>query len=262
MSPGSSSGAAGVGCVVVAAGSGSRLGADRPKAFVDLGGMPLLVHAVRRVLAGGVGHVVAVVPADLCDEASALVSGALAGEMPDGSAASIQVVPGGALRQDSVSAGLAALPDEVAVVLVHDAARCLAPASLVAAVVAAVRGGAVAALPGLPVTDTVKEVGARMGGGETVVRTVDRGPLRAVQTPQGFDRGVLQRAHASRGGGTASASSTGATAPASAVFTDDAEMVEALGETVVVIPGDPLALKITTPADLAYAQWLLASSGQ
>ncbi|MGN6612562.1 MAG: 2-C-methyl-D-erythritol 4-phosphate cytidylyltransferase [Angustibacter sp.] len=216
----------GVGCVIVAAGQGTRLAAGRPKAFVELAGTTLLEHAVSRVLDAGVHHVVAVVPAELVEVTQELLAGRA------------DVVAGGAQRQDSVALGLAALPQSAEVVLVHDAARCLAPPSLVAAVVQAVRDGHPAVVPGLPVVDTLKEVDAH----GTVVGTVAREPLRAVQTPQGFARSVLERAHAD----------------ADAAATDDAALVERLGEPVSVVPGDPMAFKITTPHDLALAEFWLA----
>lgn len=219
-----------VGCVVVAAGEGARLAAGRPKAFVELGGTTLLEHAVSRVLDAGVPHVVAVVPAALVDVGERLLAGRAS------------VVAGGGERQDSVALGLAALPPGVTLVLVHDAARCLAPPALVVSVVDAVRAGHPAVVPGLAVVDTLKEVDA----GGTVVGTVDRTPLRAVQTPQGFRRDVLERAHAAASG------------PSSGPVTDDAALVERLGELVHVVPGDPMALKITTATDLALAQLWLA----
>ncbi len=215
-----------VAAILVAAGSGSRLAAERPKAFVDLAGEPLVVHAARRLMAAGVvDTLVAVVPADWVEQARQLLPHA-------------QVVVGGAARTDSVAAGLAALPADVDVVLVHDAARCLAPATLVLAVVQAVCEGHPAVVPGLAVTDTIKQVDAS----GAVLHTPDRASLRAVQTPQGFDRATLQRAHAQAAVGA---------------HTDDAGLVEALGTPVLVVPGDPLALKITTPADLAHAERLL-----
>jgi 2-C-methyl-D-erythritol 4-phosphate cytidylyltransferase/2-C-methyl-D-erythritol 4-phosphate cytidylyltransferase/2-C-methyl-D-erythritol 2,4-cyclodiphosphate synthase len=215
-----------VGAVVVAAGSGTRLAAGRPKAFVLLGGVTLLEHAVSRVRDGGVEHVVAVVPSALLAEAAALLGD------------TAQVVPGGDQRQDSVAAGMAALAADVQVVLVHDAARCLAPASLVARVAAAVGPHAPAVVPGLPVVDTLKEV----DGAGHVVATVGREPLRRVQTPQGFDRTVLEQAHAAADDSAA---------------TDDATLVERLGLAVSVVPGDELALKVTTAEDLALAEWWL-----
>ncbi|GAB3589503.1 2-C-methyl-D-erythritol 4-phosphate cytidylyltransferase [Angustibacter peucedani] len=216
------------GCVVVAAGSGTRLAAGRPKAFVELAGVTLLEHAVARVLDAGVAEVVAVVPTDLVGAAAELLAGRA------------RVVAGGADRRASVAAGLGALPVGCDVVLVHDAARALAPSSLVVAVAEAVRGGAVAVVPGLAVADTMKQVDAD----GVVVGTVDRDGLRVVQTPQGFSREVLERAHAA--------------AATDAPATDDASLVEQLGLPVVVVPGDPLALKVTTADDLARAEWLLA----
>ncbi len=217
-----------VGCVVVAAGSGSRLAAGRPKAFVELAGVTLLEHAVSRVLEAGVGQVVAVVPADLVDEARRLL------------AERAVVVAGGAERRASVDAGLAVLGAAAEIVLVHDAARCLAPPALTVAVVQAVRSSGGAVIPAMAVVDTVKQVDAS----GVIVCTVDRDTLRTVQTPQGFPRALLVRAHAE--------------ADPSLVATDDATLVERLGEPVRVVDGDPAARKVTTPDDLARAEWLLA----
>ena len=144
----------------------------------------------------------------------------------------VEVVAGGADRSASVAAGLRALHPGDDVVLVHDAARALAPAELFDAVIAAVEAGNPAVVPGLPVADTVKTV----DGDGRVEGTPDRDRLRAVQTPQGFARPLLERAHAS--GGSAS---------------DDAGLVERLGVHVVVVPGDARAMKVTTPHDLAVA---------
>ncbi|EWT03830.1 2-C-methyl-D-erythritol 4-phosphate cytidylyltransferase, partial [Intrasporangium chromatireducens Q5-1] len=149
----------------------------------------------------------------------------------------VTVVAGGAERGDSVAAGLGALSGGVHVVLVHDAARCLAPSTVFARVIEAVRGGAAAAVPGLPVVDTIKEVDAC----GRVVGTPDRSRLRAVQTPQAFSRTVLERAHA-----------------VTSDATDDAALVERLGEPVIVVPGDERALKITTREDLDRAARILA----
>lgn len=150
----------------------------------------------------------------------------------------ISVVAGGVERTHSVSAGLAALRANIEVVLVHDAARCLAPASLFDRLVAAVRDGRDAVVPGLPVTDTIKQV----DGDGRVVATPDRSSLRAIQTPQAFRRAVLTRAHGS-----------------GAEATDDAALVELLGVTVEVLEGDELAFKITTAADLAHAGRILGA---
>ncbi len=152
---------------------------------------------------------------------------------------SVVTVTGGATRQESVRAALNALGPEVDVVLVHDAARPLAPVALIEAVAAAVLGGAPAVVPGVPVDDTVKRVGAD----GIVHETPPRETLRAIQTPQGFRRSVLERAHAQQG----------------ASITDDAGLVELLGEPVLVIPGAADAFKITRPDDFARAEALLAA---
>jgi 2-C-methyl-D-erythritol 4-phosphate cytidylyltransferase len=203
--------------VVVAAGTGDRFGG--PKQFALLAGRPVVAWSVLAAQAAADG-VVLVVPegsegrdfgADVC-------------------------VAGGPTRSASVRRGLAAVPEAAGVVLVHDAARPLAGTELFRAVIAALADPDVAgAVCAVPVADTLKRV-----DGATVVATVDRSDLVAVQTPQGFRADVLRRAHA--GGGDA---------------TDDAALVEALGATVRVVPGDPRNLKLTTQADLAYAEYLL-----
>lgn len=225
-----------VAAVLVAAGSGSRLGHQLPKAFVPLRGVPLVVHAARSLLAcDAVSALVVVVPADRAVDARVALAG-----LP----CPVTVVAGGAARQASVAAGLAALPDDADVVLVHDAARPFVPADLVERVVAAVRSGHPAVVPALPVTDTVKRVGPGDGTGEPVLETVPRGALRAVQTPQGFARDVLVAAHAAA---AARAHDEGTAA------SDDAGLVEELGAPVWVVPGDERAAKITTATDLALA---------
>ena len=152
----------------------------------------------------------------------------------------LRVVPGGPERTDSVAAGVAALSAGVEHVLVHDAARPLAPPELFARVVAALRSGKDAVVPGIPVTDTIKQVNAA----GAVVATPNRSVLRAVQTPQGFRRAVLEKAHAE----------------ARATATDDATLVERTGGTVHVVAGDPRAAKITGPADLEAVQQVLRAS--
>jgi 2-C-methyl-D-erythritol 4-phosphate cytidylyltransferase len=154
---------------------------------------------------------------------------------------SVITVAGGATRQESVRAALSVLPDDVDIVLVHDAARPLAPASLIEAVAEAVRAGAPAVVPGIAVDDTVKRVDAE----GVVLETPVRESLRAIQTPQGFRRSVLERAHAQQ--------------TAAQAVTDDAGLVELLGEPVLVIPGAAEAFKITRPDDLARAEGLLAA---
>ncbi|MEV1292220.1 2-C-methyl-D-erythritol 4-phosphate cytidylyltransferase [Pseudonocardia sp. NPDC049635] len=214
--------------VLPAAGSGARLGAGMPKAFVEIGGVPMLVRAVDGVLASGVvDHVVVVVPVELVRDAAGLLPGR-----------PVTVVPGGADRTASVAAGLAATGPEAEVVLVHDAARPLTPAGVVRRVVGAVRAGAAAVIPVLPVTDTVKTVDEA----GIVTATVDRSTLRAVQTPQGFRGRELRLAYA-RGPDP---------------VTDDAGLIEALGAPVATVAGDPLAFKVTTVWDLRIAELLLA----
>ena len=153
-----------------------------------------------------------------------------------------------------MAAGLAALPPEVVLVLVHDAARALVPVAVVDAVVAALRAGADAVVPVLPVVDTVKRV-----LGQVVVGTVDRVDLRVAQTPQGFRREVLEQAHRAdadraQAGGADSPDGAGAADRA----TDDAGMVEAIGGTVVTVPGSEEAFKVTRPLDLLLAEAVLS----
>lgn len=213
-----------VGVVIVAAGAGSRYGADVPKAFVTLRGRTVLAWSLEGATGcPGVAAVVVVAPATHLAEAEREASGY--------ATVPVQVVPGGAERPDSVAAGLAALPPGVDVVLVHDAARALTPSTQFAAVADAVVAGAPAVVPGLPVADTIKQVDAS----GAVVATVPRDALRAIQTPQGFRRDVLERAHAGAGPHP---------------VTDDAALVEAIGVPVLVVAGDPRAHKITTPDDL------------
>jgi 2-C-methyl-D-erythritol 4-phosphate cytidylyltransferase len=184
--------------------------------------------------------VVVAAPADDVDH----VSGLLAPLRLD---ADVSVVAGGSTRSASVLRALQTLADDVTVVLVHDAARPLTPVALVDAVDAAVRAGHVAVVPGLPVVDTVKHVSVGEDGLPEVVGTVDRSSLRAVQTPQGFRRDVLDAAYAA------------AAADGSLDATDDAGLVERLGHAVVVVPGEQLAFKVTRPIDLVLADAVLTA---
>lgn len=211
----------------------------------------MIAHAARALVESGVvDELVITAPPGRCAQMRAAV-GQLAVEL--------HVVDGGATRQASVAAGLALAGPGADVVLVHDAARPFTPPALVQRVVAAVRDGHTAVVPGLPVTDTIKRVVPDDGTPdhhtvrgtpvvERVVETPDRAVLRAVQTPQGFDRELLARAHAA---GAARAVTENEAA------TDDAGLVEALGEPVHVVAGDPAALKITTERDLALATLML-----
>ncbi len=215
--------------LVPAAGTGERLGASVPKAFVQVAGQELLVHAVERLHAAGVDRIVVAASADQVDRARDLL----------GSRAT--VVIGGADRTGSVAAALAVVDDAAEVILVHDAARAFAPPEMIASVIAAVRSGRTAVIPVLPVVDTVR--GVREDG--ILAGTLDRDQLRVVQTPQGFEPGLLRRAHAA-------AAAWGQSA------TDDAGLVEALGMEIGTVPGDRAAFKITTPADLDEAERLMS----
>lgn len=207
-----------------------------PKAFVHLHGQPLLRHALDRVLAvSGLGHVVVVAPGSHVDPARAVLADA-ASAVGLSAAVRTDVVAGGGDRSASVSAGLQVLTGADDIVLVHDAARALAPAQLFEAVAERVRSGSPAVVPGLPVTDTIKVIDA---SGQ-VTSTPPREALRAVQTPQGFRREVLERAHAGGAGAT-----------------DDAALVELTGVGVTVIDGDPRAVKVTSPRDLELALTIL-----
>lgn len=220
--------------MVPAAGRGERLGAGVPKALVPVRGRALLTYAVDGLLSSGVVSdvVVAAPPAELAEVAAAVAE----------FGADVQVVAGGAERTDSVrlalDVALAADPD-AEIVLVHDAARAFTPLAVIRAVVAEVAAGAAAVVPVLPVSDTIKQVDAN----GQVTGTVDRSVLRVVQTPQGFAVDVLRRAYAAGAG----------------LATDDAGLVERLGESVHTVPGHPHALKITTPFDLAIAEAVLAA---
>ncbi|MCD2145586.1 2-C-methyl-D-erythritol 4-phosphate cytidylyltransferase [Gordonia paraffinivorans] len=223
---------AGVCVIIPAAGSGTRLGEPVPKAFVDVCGRTIIERCVDNIPESLDASIVVVVPADLVDRAREL--------LPD-----VTIVPGGAHRSESVRAGIAAA-DAADILLVHDAARPLTPAHVFTRVVEAVASGHPAVVPGLPVADTLKQVVASDEGLERVERTVDREPLRAVQTPQGFTREALLRAHADDSG----------------LATDDAGLAERCGIDVHVVPGDPLAMKITTPWDLKIIRDVVSESAE
>jgi 2-C-methyl-D-erythritol 4-phosphate cytidylyltransferase/2-C-methyl-D-erythritol 2,4-cyclodiphosphate synthase len=210
-----------VGVIVVAAGTGSRLGLPEPKAFVDLQGRSILEHALRSVFAMNIpAQVVVVAPAAQVEQAQSMAN-AVAGVAVD----HVTVVAGAATRQGSVAAGLAALAPEIETVLVHDAARAFTPTRLFETVVAAVEESGAGVIPALPVADTIKRTAAGFA-----VATIDRSELVAVQTPQGFPRRALADAYAT----------------ASAEHTDDAALFAAAGHPVMVVAGDPLAFKTDT----------------
>ena len=217
--------------IVPAAGQGERLGPGTAKAFRTLGDRTLLQRSLDSLSSTpGIDLIVVVAPADQV------------ADLQQSLAKPVTVVAGGATRQQSVEAGLAALPKSVEFVLVHDAARALAPSSLHAAVLAQlVDKGANAVVPVVPVTDTIKVV-----DDDVVMRTPDRNTLRAVQTPQGFTRAALERAHqVARDNGVDDVS-------------DDAGLCEAAGIAVRTVPGDAMAFKITRPLDWTLAEAVIA----
>jgi 2-C-methyl-D-erythritol 4-phosphate cytidylyltransferase len=222
--------------ILVAAGRGERMGAGRPKAFVSLGGQTLLERSARALLAApSVGGLVAVVPADTLDEARTVVHAL---------GTRCQVVAGGARRQDSVRAGLAALPEGFdGVVLVHDAARPFVSAEIVEAVGRAAREHG-AAIPVVALADTVKEV-----SDGRVTATVDRERLAAAQTPQAFRSELLARAYAQ-------AFADGVS------LTDESMAVERLGLPVACVPGSARNRKLTTADDLEWAERVLEAEAR
>lgn len=224
--------------VLPAAGLGQRLGRATPKALVDLAGAPLLSYALGRALAAGAGSVVVAAPPGWEEHVRAACRRCAGGSC-------VVVVSGAARRQDSVAAALAALGPEARWVLVHDAARALAPVSTFHRVLAALHQGAAAVIPTMPVVDTLR----RLGGSGRAGDVVDRSELCAVQTPQGFDRDVLVQAHV-------------AAAEAGVQATDDAALVARLGHEVRVVEGSAFARKVTHPVDLVIAEALLATLGR
>ena len=284
-------------CVVTAAGSGTRLGFNQPKALVPVAGVPMVVRAVTGMFAHPqVVAVVVTAPAEQLPQFDELFA----------NDSRVRVAPGGRERQDSVSAGLLALeqfarelgqpmgPDSP--VLIHDAARPLTPLAVVNAVVDNLRAGLPAVIPALPVTDTIKVVPQTPVAGEPletapraqvmepqtpvagepletapraqvmepqtlvagqpvepVVGAVDRAVLRGVQTPQGFHWGIIQRAHGLPGAGEQ-------TQPPPLAVTDDAALVESLGEPVYLCAGSELSMKVTTAFDLEVIDFLATRS--
>jgi 2-C-methyl-D-erythritol 4-phosphate cytidylyltransferase len=225
--------------VVPAAGSGRRLGGHEAKALVQLAGRPLLLYALADLEASrSVAAIVVVAHPDQVAASTGVVAEAGLGKVA-------AVVPGGPTRQASVALGLAALPPGPAYVAVHDAARPLAGTGLLDELLARLTQGGpdkiAGIVPGAPVTDTVRRVGVD----QRSLGVVDRAQLRAIQTPQLFERAVLEDAHRR-------ATLAGVEA------TDEAALVEWAGHAVLVVPGPAENLKITTALDLAVAEAILA----
>ena len=214
--------------IIAAAGAGNRLAANLPKALVKLVDKTLVEHAVA-ALSPVAELIIITAPTGYEDQFSKLLGD------------QVKVITGGILRSDSIRIALSNIPENYEYVLVHDGARALATTDLAQSVVAQLVKGEQAVIPALDVIDTIKEVDSS----NYVRNTLDRSSLRAVQTPQGFTRSVLARAH-----------------EASEDATDDAALVEALGIAVKVIPGEFRALKITTKSDLVTATQILLPNTQ
>jgi 2-C-methyl-D-erythritol 4-phosphate cytidylyltransferase len=221
-----------VAAIIPAAGSGVRLGADVPKAFLALGGLSLLTRSAL-AMSSVADVLIIAAPADALDEASAQLA------QVD---AEIHIVAGGEHRQESVANALRMVPEDVSIVLVHDAARPLVPIEVTQNVVAAVRNGAKAVIPVLSLVDTIK----RVNNNGIAIETVDRNQLRRVQTPQGFDRATLDLAYQNP----------------EVVATDDAGLMDALGIPVLTVAGDERSLKITTMSDVQHALSLLEAMSE
>jgi 2-C-methyl-D-erythritol 4-phosphate cytidylyltransferase len=220
-----------VGVIVVAAGRGTRLGGE-PKQFRLIGGVPLLLRTLRPFLAHPeVETVVAVLPEEIAAAPPRWLAD-LAGER-------LRLAVGGPVRADSVRSGLSVLTAQCRVVLVHDGARPFPRREVVDRVIALSRAG-VAAVAAVPVSDTLKEADPGGGREPRVARTVSRVGLWRAQTPQGFPRDLLERAHAARRDGEDPS--------------DDAVLVEQLGAEVALVPDSPLNLKVTSPEDLVLAE--------
>ncbi|MEZ3161641.1 2-C-methyl-D-erythritol 4-phosphate cytidylyltransferase [Microbacterium sp. BWT-B31] len=227
-----------VAVIVVAAGSGTRLGLDAPKAFVGLGRHTILRHALDGVLRTGTPiQVVVVAPAgrEGAAETDLLEAADAAGVSRD----LVRVTTGGTTRQGSVAAGISALLPTVQTVLVHDAARALTPPAVFDRVIEAVERTERGIVPVLAVIDTIKRV-----DGDLITGVVDRSELAAAQTPQGFERAGLEAAYQA----------------ADEEYTDDAALMAEAGHPLGSVEGSALAFKITTPADLDRARALVEDS--
>lgn len=256
--------------IIAAAGQGTRLGAGKPKAFVELAGISLLERSISAMHATElVDEIIVVAAPDMLDEAADVISRCESADATRGAGAdasdgrTIRLVPGRGERADSVMAGLEAISVEPGVdpiVLVHDAARALTPASMIDRVARAVADGASGVVPVVPVVDTIKSVTETTGHGEArgqaqITKTVDRSNVRAAQTPQGFRYSALFSANEMY---YASVQADAEAGTRSFVPTDDASLLEWQGVPVVCVDGDELAFKITTRKDLLLARAYLA----
>jgi 2-C-methyl-D-erythritol 4-phosphate cytidylyltransferase len=221
--------------VIVAAGRGERLGLDRPKAFAKLNDRPLLAESLERLeWSEWVDSIVVAAPPDWEEPVILLAEELGCGKV-------VAAVPGGETRAASVRAGLGEVPDDAAVVLVHDAARPVLPEEVIERLLTTLNEGWDGVIPGLPIADTVKRV-----EGDQVVETVEREALVVAQTPQAFVWPVLRDA-----------------AAAGEDATDCAALVEARGGRVKVVPGDPRLVKVTEPEDLELvAGWLAPAAAE
>jgi 2-C-methyl-D-erythritol 4-phosphate cytidylyltransferase / 2-C-methyl-D-erythritol 2,4-cyclodiphosphate synthase len=225
-----------VAVVLLAAGRGERLGANQPKAFVELAGKSLLEHSIYRALATiNLRQLIITVPESHLAQILELEN------QLDSQGVDIRVVVGGATRQQSVSEALAVLAGGIDIVLVHDSARALTSTDLFNRVSDAVSENQIGVIPALPVADTIKKY-----RGDLVEETIDRAELIRAQTPQGFPTELLVKAHLA----------------AQADFTDDASLVQAFGGTVMMVAGEEVAMKITTAEDLETAQGYLLSGAR
>lgn len=224
--------------ILAGAGEGRRMGGQGPKVLLEIGGSTLLERVASTFLAHpAVGEVVAAVPERLVAEARSRLEA-----LPNVRGARVTAIPGGATRRESVRLGIAALERSLPYIAVHDVARALIEGTLISRVLDAARTTG-AAIPALPLRDTVKEVDRGR-----IVRTIPRDRLQGAQTPQIFARDVLARAHAR-------------TTETDEGATDDAWLVEAAGLPVAVVPGDPANLKLTEPSDVIAIESHLRAGG-
>lgn len=223
-----------ISAIIVAAGQGVRMGADRRKQYLDLGGQAILSHTIKAFdNCAAIEQILLVVPEKERDYCRQTV---LAEANPN---TRVIMVDGGARRQDSVCNGLNSLDDDAGTVLIHDGVRPFVSCELIdACILGAQRWGA--CIPALEVKDTLKKI----TGDGVIARTIDRRSLHQAQTPQAFRVSLIKKAHA-------------LSAERNWKVTDDASLVEQMGQDVHVIPGNPLNIKITTPEDLLLARSIM-----